>query len=131
MTKLVQILREQVKEWPEGCTFMVQDVTGRVWPSRGDPLAASIGSGLTWASRYIDGDDFMATVADDYSTARVTRKEWESKPTDLEPVTLQELRTRVLQLNTDIAEYQEKLAELSAERSKLLDEIAKQGFRLL
>ena len=73
--KLVKILARELKKWPADTDFMVQDDSGRTWPSsRCTPQTNTDGNWNT----HISCIDFMATPASDCRTAVVTREIWEA-----------------------------------------------------
>lgn len=83
--KLVEILARDLKEWPEGAEYIVQDHDGQCWPSsklEGRP--PELVDNMHWSCWYVSVDDFYIEVAEDFRTAVVTKEQWEEERAKLE-----------------------------------------------
>lgn len=77
--KLVELLAKDLSDWPEACKTMTQDADGDVNMYEGaNPKTTS--SGRVWLDDYfIDYAKRSDEVADDQSTAIVTRAQWQAE----------------------------------------------------
>jgi hypothetical protein len=82
--KLLDILKRDLKTWPKGAAFAVQDQSGGTTVKFAGHDAAPVevallGSEGVWQSREWDfgtKGDFIAELADDWDTARITEDAW-------------------------------------------------------
>lgn len=82
--KLVQLLAKELKEWPNGATFIVQDENKNVWHiDKGLDLSYSVNE---WASEewfnlvLVDGLEILINcLASDNKTSKVTQDQWKSE----------------------------------------------------
>ena len=87
--KLLDILKRDLKTWPKGAAFAVQDKSGGTTVKFAGPRAAPVkvallGSEGVWQSRQWDlgtKGDFIAELADDWATARITEDTWKGEKT--------------------------------------------------
>lgn len=88
MAKLVEILARELKEWPEGAESAVQDSDGEVKFSRSANLPRMNSIKTVWMRHEDAGGESLwigARAADDYTTAIVTRAEWQAAVDALKP----------------------------------------------
>jgi len=87
--KLLDILKRDLKTWPKGAAFAVQDQAGGTTVKFAGHQAKPVKVGLlgsegVWQSREWDfgtKGDFTTELADDWATARVTESAWKGKKT--------------------------------------------------
>lgn len=72
--KLVDILAREMKVWPEGSDYIVQDRDGECWPSAGNPENARLIVN-DWSTSIL-GFSFNAVQSCDWYDAKVTRAQW-------------------------------------------------------
>ena len=82
--KLVQLLAKELKEWPEGATFIVQDENKNVWHLDKAPDLSYEDS--EWKSKewfdlvLVDGSDILInSLASDNKTSKVTQEQWQAE----------------------------------------------------
>ena len=82
--KLVQLLAKELKEWPEGAAFIVQDENKNVWHL--DKAHDLYYQDSEWKSKewfdlvLVDGSDILInSLASDNKTSKVTQEQWQSE----------------------------------------------------
>ena len=82
--KLVQLLAKELKEWPEGATFIVQDENKNVWHL--DKAHDLTYQDSEWTSKewfdlvLVDGREILInSLASDNKTSKVTQEQWQSE----------------------------------------------------
>ena len=82
--KLVEMLARELDHWAETTSCYTQDRTGIAWPWTGDSIPTYTTSWENTHGSNIDQNDAaimldLSSVADDHSTAIITRAEWEAE----------------------------------------------------
>ena len=82
--KLVQLLAKELKEWPEGATFIVQDENKNVWHL--DKAHDLTCQDSEWTSKewfylvLVDGREILInSLASDNKTSKVTQEQWQAE----------------------------------------------------
>ena len=82
--KLVQLLAKELKEWPEGATFIVQDENKNVWHL--DKAHDLSYQDSEWKSKewfdlvLVDGSEILInSLASDNKTSKVTQDQWQAE----------------------------------------------------
>lgn len=83
--KLVEILARDLKEWPEGAEYIVQDYDGEFWPSdRLEDFPPELIGNNCWRCSFLNVGDFYLETAEDFQTAIVTKEQWKEERAKLE-----------------------------------------------
>lgn len=83
--KLVEILARDLKEWPEGAEYIVQDYDGGCWPSnRLEDWPPELMENDCWRCAFVNVDNPYLEIAEDFRTAVVTKEQWEEERAKLE-----------------------------------------------
>src|SRR5690554_2674542 len=83
--KLVEILARDLKEWPEGAEYIVQDCDGGCWPSdRLEDCPPVLSDNTYWRSSLLNTGNIYLEIAEDFRTAIVTKEQWEEERVKLE-----------------------------------------------
>lgn len=83
--KLVEILARDLKEWPEGAEYIVQDHDGQCWPSdRLEDWPPEIMGNACWRCSFVSTVDLYLETAEDFQTAIVTKEQWKEERAKLE-----------------------------------------------